>query len=100
MFEARLVQGVLLRKLLDSMKDLVQVWTLCLSRMLHSILITMLSAVSSWKGDTCPVQLGFKRELMGVVMGSLGRTRTSTAAAAASACRPWTPRTCPSSPWR
>ena len=25
MFEARLVQGVLLRKLLDSMKDLVQV---------------------------------------------------------------------------
>ena len=31
MFEARLAQGVLLRKLLDSMKDLVQVGTSCFS---------------------------------------------------------------------
>lgn len=31
MFEARLAQGVLLRKLLDSMKDLVQVGTTGLS---------------------------------------------------------------------
>ena len=31
MFEARLAQGVLLRKLLDSMKDLVQVGTSGLS---------------------------------------------------------------------